>query len=350
MKIAKMMCLAISAISIVATVAASPALAQNTRGSATGPTSARGYDHPGQYIHLQDAKPADNMYPVIQHPDQDRAAQAKLATLAAQTRKKPNIIVFLLDDVGWWDPGFNGGGVALGNATPVMDRLANEGLILTSAYSTPACTPSRATIMTGQNPLHHGLLRPPMYSEPGGLEGSITVAKLLKDQGYVTQGVGKWHMGENKGSLPQNVGFDDYVGFLGVSDEYTEWRDVYLNPEVALSPARFKMMEQDKFNHTEVHCTTANTNDCENGRLIVLTYIKELDKHWLEVSSAFLDKMKGDRRSFFCTTQHAAVISITIRRTNGRVNQYRAPSTAIAWCIWTMCWGNSPISCNRLAS
>jgi len=275
------------------------AFAQNSRGSATGPTTAPGFDHPDQYLHVQDVKPADNMYPVVQHPDQDNAAQAKLAALAAKTGKKPNIVVFLLDDVGWWDPGFNGGGVALGNATPIMDRIANEGLILTSAYSTPSCSPSRATIMTGQNPLHHGILRPPMYDEPGGLEGETTVAKLLKDQGYITQGVGKWHMGENKDSLPQNVGFDDYVGFLGVSDMYTEWRDEYFNPEVALSPARFKMMEQDKFNHTEVHCTPANKNDCESGRVIDLTYIKDLDKHWLDVSLAFLDKMKGSKQPFF---------------------------------------------------
>src|SRR6516162_9485067 len=155
------------------------AFAQNIRGSATGPTTAPGYDHPGQYLHVQDVKPADNMYPVVQHPDQDKAAGDKLAALAAKTAKKPNIIVFLLDDVGWWDPGFNGGGMALGNATPIMDRIANEGLILTSAYSTPSCSPSRATIMTGQNPLHHGILRPPMYDEPGGLEGEITLAQLL---------------------------------------------------------------------------------------------------------------------------------------------------------------------------
>jgi arylsulfatase A-like enzyme len=271
--------------------------AQNIRGSATGPTTAPGYDHPGQYIHIQDVKPADNMYPVVQHLEQDKNAQEKLAALAAKTGKKPNILVFLLDDVGWMDPGFNGGGVAVGNATPNMDKIANEGMILTSAYSTPSCSPSRATIMTGQNPLHHGILRPPMYDEPGGLSGEITVADLLKRQGYVTQGVGKWHMGENKQSLPQNVGFDDYVGFLGVSDEYTEWRDVYFNPEVALSPARFKMMEQDKFNHYEVHCTPANTNDCENGKLIELT--KELDKHWLDTSLAFMDKMKGSKQPFF---------------------------------------------------
>jgi arylsulfatase A-like enzyme len=290
---------AASAIIVALSMSGGAALAQNNRGSATGPTSAPGYDHPGQYITLQDVKPADNMYPVIQHADQDEAAQAKLAALQQRTGKKPNILIFMLDDVGWMDPGFNGGGVAVGNATPNMDKLANEGLILTSAYSTPSCSPSRATMLTGQNPLHHGILRPPMYGEAGGLDGATTLPLLLKPQGYVTQGVGKWHMGENQGSLPQNVGFDDYVGFLGVSDMYTEWRDVTLNPEVALSPARFKMMEQDKFNHSEVHCTSADKANCEDGRLIDLTYIKDLDKHWLEVSLGFLDKMKGNRQPFF---------------------------------------------------
>ncbi len=274
-------------------------LAQNIRGSATGPTTAPGYDHAGQYLHLQDVKPADNMYPVMQLPAQDSEARQKLAALERKTGKKPNILIFLMDDVGWLDPGFNGGGEAVGNATPIMDRLANGGLIFTSAYSTPSCSPSRATILTGQNPLHHGILRPPMYGEPGGLDGAITVATLLKKQGYVTQGVGKWHVGENQGSLPQNVGFDDYVGFLGVSDMYTEWRDEYFNPEVALSPARFSMMEKDHFSHNEVHCTPADKTNCQDGRLIDLTYIKDLDTHWLETSLAFLDKMKGSKQPFF---------------------------------------------------
>jgi arylsulfatase len=278
---------------------AAPAAAQNIRGSATGPTTDPGYDHPGQYITVQDVKPADNMYPVVPLPEQEAEARQKLTGLEARTGKKPNIVILLLDDVGWMDPGFNGGGEAVGNATPVMDKLANQGLILTSAYSTPTCSPSRATIHTGQNPLHHGLLSPPMYDQPGGLDGAITLPLLLKKQGYVTQGVGKWHMGENRGSLPQNVGYDDYVGFLGVSDMYTEWRDEYFNPEVALSPARFKMLEQDKFNHYEVHCTPTDKASCQNGRLIDLTYIKDLDQHWLDVSLAFLDRMKGSRQPFF---------------------------------------------------
>ncbi len=218
-------------LAALSALAVMPAMAEeNIRGDATGPTTAPGFSHPEQYMHLKAVKPADNMYPVIRHEAQDKAASEKLAALAEKTGKKPNILIFLLDDVGWMDPGFNGGGVAVGNATPEMDKLAAEGLILTSAYSTPSCSPTRATIHTGQNPLHHGILRPPMYGEPGGLDGAITMPLLLKKQGYITQGVGKWHLGENQGSLPQNVGYDDYLGFLGVSDMYTEWRDVYFNP------------------------------------------------------------------------------------------------------------------------
>ncbi|MEM8575894.1 MAG: sulfatase-like hydrolase/transferase [Pseudomonadota bacterium] len=271
----------------------------NIRGATTGPTKAPGHNHREQYIHLKPEKPAPNMYPVIRHPELEKNAATKLAALAEKTGKKPNIMIFLLDDVGWMDPGFNGGGVSVGNATPAMDRYAAEGMILTSAYSTPSCSPTRATIHTGQNPLHHGILRPPMYGEAGGLDGATTMPMLLQKEGYVTQGVGKWHMGENKGSLPQNVGYDDYVGFLGVSDMYTEWRDVYFNPEIALSPDRFKMLEKDNFNHYEVHCTPADKEQCEDKKLIDLDYIKDLDDHWMEVSLAFLDKMKGSEKPFY---------------------------------------------------
>ena len=62
--------------------------------------------------------------------------------------------------------------------------------------------------------------------------------QILSDAGYVTQAVGKWHMGENLESQPQNVGFDDFYGFLSVSDMYTEWRDPYFFPEVVYSEAR----------------------------------------------------------------------------------------------------------------
>ena len=107
-----------------------------------------------------------------------------------------------------------------------------------------------------------------MYGEPGGLEGKATVASILKEQGYVTQGVGKWHMGESKGSVPQDVGFDDFYGFLGVSDMYTEWRDIYFNPEIAYSPERYKML-------------------------------KNLDQDWAQYSENFIESMKDSDKPFF---------------------------------------------------
>ena len=68
------------------------ASAQNARGSATGPTTAKGFDHPDQFAAIQDVKPADNMYPVVPHPEQDREARAKLAALEKRFGKKPNVL------------------------------------------------------------------------------------------------------------------------------------------------------------------------------------------------------------------------------------------------------------------
>ena len=292
---------------IVAVLASGVVRAEDiTRGAVTGQTSAKGYDHPGQYLNVPPVKIADNMEPVIAHGDQDKQARQKLAALEKRFGKKPNILIFLMDDVGWMDPGFNGGGPAVGNPTPNMDRLAQNGLILTSAYSAPSCTPTRATIHTGQNPLHHGLLRPPMYGEPGGLDGAVTVASVLQKLGYVTQGVGKWHMGENEGSLPQNVGYDDYYGFLGVSDMYTEWRDVYFNPEIALSPSRFAMMQKLPFNHNNVHCVKGKPG-VETVYEINLTTITNLDQDWANYSDKFIRKMaKSDKPWFLYHATRAA--------------------------------------------
>ena len=121
---------------------------------------------------------------VIAHAAQNEAARAKLAALGG----KPNILVFLLDDVGWGDLGAYGGGIAVGSPTPNMDRAARAGLLLTSTYAQPTCSPTRGSLLTGRLPMRHGLLRPPMAGEPGGLQGEITVANLLSDAGYVTTG------------------------------------------------------------------------------------------------------------------------------------------------------------------
>ena len=256
-----------------------------------------GYDHPNQYLVRPTTKIADNMMPVMAHPEQDKIAQAKLDELRQRTGKAPNIIIFIMDDVGWMDVGFNGGGVAVGNPTPDIDAIASQGLILTSAYSQPSCSPTRATIMTGQYPVHHGILRPAMYGEEGGLEGLTTLPQLLRKQGYVTQAIGKWHMGENKGSQPQNVGFDDFRGFISVSDMYTEWRDPRYNPEVALSPDRYAHTDSLDFNKCDVHATRGG--ELENLAIITPEYMEDLDQRWMEYGVDFIKSQAGSAKPFF---------------------------------------------------
>src|SRR5213078_4772862 len=117
----------------------------------------------------------------------------------------------------------------------------------------PSCSPSRATLLTGRVPNRHGLHRPPMYGEAGGLKGETTIAQLLAASGYTTQAVGKWHVGENLDSQPQNVGFDDFFGFLSVSDMYTEWRDPHFFPEIVYSEARTEWVKNMPFNRCFVH-------------------------------------------------------------------------------------------------
>lgn len=206
-----------------------------------------------------------NREPALSHPDQERSAEAKLQAFIKKTGKKPNILVFVVDDMGWGDPGAYGGGEAIGAATPNIDRLAREGLRLTSTYSQPSCTPSRATLLTGRLPIRHGLLRPPQLGEAGGLDNEITIASLLSEAGYYTAISGKWHLGEATENQPQFNGFDEYYGFLGSTKNYTEWRDPRLNPPLSSNreivaaidnnPAFIKSLVRAKRNqpHEEVY-------------------------------------------------------------------------------------------------
>ncbi|HFZ8995803.1 TPA: sulfatase-like hydrolase/transferase [Citrobacter freundii] len=257
----------------------------------------QGYDLPGQYLVKKTTTIADNMMPVIVNPLQNSAAQQKLAALEKKEGKKPNIVVFILDDVGWMDVGFNGGGTAVGNPTPDIDSVAEQGLILTSAYSQPSSSPTRASIMTGEYSIHHGILVPPMYGQPGGLQGLTTLPELLHKEGYVTQAIGKWHMGENKESQPQNVGFDDFRGFLSVSDMYTEWRDAHYNPEVALSPSRYKFFNKLPFNKDDVHAVRGG--EIQSIAEITPKYMEDLDQRWMHYGVDFIHKMKDSSKPFF---------------------------------------------------
>ena len=241
--------------------------------------------------------PAANREPRFVIEPRELAASEKLAAFSARTGRRPNVLVVLMDDVGWGDFGCYGGGVAVGAPTPNIDRLAREGLLLTSCYSEPSCTPTRASIMTGRLPMRHGLLVPPMYGMPGGLHGEVTLPQLLSEAGYVTQAVGKWHMGENRESQPQHVGFDDFYGFLSVSDMYTEWRDPYFFPEIVYSEARTEWVQNIGFNKCFVH--SERDGEPENVEEVTIPVLSLLDDKWCGYSEAFIERMAGDERPWF---------------------------------------------------
>lgn len=232
---------------------------------------------------------APNLEPAFEHAAQIKDAATRLSAHKNRRKKRPNILIFLMDDVGWGDFGCYGGGVTVGAPTPNFDKIARNGLQLTSCYSEPSCSPSRATLLTGRVPNRHGLHRPPMYGEAGGLQGETTLPELLAAAGYATQAVGKWHVGENIASQPQNVGFDDFYGFLSVSDMYSEWRDPHYFPEIVYSDARTKWVENMPFNRCFVHAKRGQ--EPTNVEEVTIPVLSELDEKWCRYSTDFIKRM-----------------------------------------------------------
>jgi arylsulfatase A len=143
------------------------------------------------------------------------AAIAALLLAAAPQEPPPNVIVVYADDLGWGDLACQGHPTI---RTPQLDRMAAEGLRFTQFYSAaPVCTPSRAALLTGRYAVRSGMAsgrrRVLFPDSAGGLPpGEITIAKLLRANGYATGCVGKWHLGHRAEFLPMNHGFDVWFG------------------------------------------------------------------------------------------------------------------------------------------
>jgi arylsulfatase A len=142
------------------------------------------------------------------------AAVAFVMASHSVAAEKPNIIIILCDDLGYGDLGCYGHPSI---RTPHLDRMAAEGLRFTSFYSpSEVCTPSRAGLLTGRYPIRSGMSagrRVLFPNSKGGLPpDEVTVAEALKEGGYATAHIGKWHLGIHEGSRPQDQGFDYTIG------------------------------------------------------------------------------------------------------------------------------------------
>jgi arylsulfatase len=143
-----------------------------------------------------------------------------LVASGAYGQDKPNIVLVFMDNFGWGEPGFNGGGIIRGAATPRLDQLAAEGLRLTNFNVEVQCTPSRSAIMTGRYAIRSGNGVAPLGGGVYGLlQWEVTLAEMLSDAGYSTGMFGKWHLGRTDGRFPTDQGFDEWYGIPNSTDE-----------------------------------------------------------------------------------------------------------------------------------
>jgi arylsulfatase A-like enzyme len=128
--------------------------------------------------------------------------------------KKPNILVIMGDDIGWFNVGSYNQGIML-ETTPNLDQLAKEGMRLTDYYAEASCTAGRANFITGELPIRTGLTTVGQAGSPLGMPSQApTIATALKAMGYATGQFGKNHLGDRNEFLPTAHGFDEYFGYL----------------------------------------------------------------------------------------------------------------------------------------
>lgn len=211
---------------------------------------------PAQSVLSKAERVSESLEPALVHPEQKDAAQAKLDALFKKIGKRPNIVWLVVDDMGYGDPGCYGGGAAIGAATPNMDRLAAEGLRLTSAYAQPTCTPTRSALLTGRLPVRTGLTRPILAGDKitkNPWADEISLPRLLGEAGYATVLSGKWHVGAAEGMRPHDIGFDEFYGFYEAEKEISQSVDKRRYPDLVLNPERLEMLRKTGSSDSLVH-------------------------------------------------------------------------------------------------
>lgn len=199
---------------------------------------------------------------------------------------RPNIVLVLADSLGWGELGCYGGGVLRGAATPRIDRLATEGLLLQNFNVESDCVPTRSALMTGRHPIRTGCRQSVPAGFPQGLtRWEKTLAECLKENNrYATAHHGKWHLGDIPGRYPSDRGFDEWFGIPRTTDETQFTSALGFTAEVAELPY---IMNGVAGGESENICIY----DLEQRRLI--------DEMLVEKSKDWLSRQVAEERSFF---------------------------------------------------
>jgi arylsulfatase len=206
------------------------------------------------------------------------------------SRHRPNILVIMGDDIGWFNPSCYHQGV-MGYQTPNIDRIAKEGARFTDWYGQQSCTAGRAAFVTGQSPIRTGLTKVGLPGADIGLRAEDpSVAEFLKNLGYATGQFGKNHLGDKDEFLPTNHGFDEFFGNLYHlnAEEEPENPDYPKNPE-------FKK----RFGPRGVLKATADGKLTDTGPLTTKR-METVDEEFLAAALDFMDRQHKAQKPFFC--------------------------------------------------
>jgi arylsulfatase len=156
--------------------------------------------------------------------------------VSAQNSDKPNIVIMMVDNLGWGELGVYGGGNLRGAETPRLDKFASEGIRFQNFNVEPQCTPSRSAFMTGRHPIRSGTTKVVWGMLYGMTQWEVTIAELMSEQGYETGMFGKWHLGDTEGRFPTDQGFDEWYGIANTTDEAMYSSHYQYDPTVSSEP------------------------------------------------------------------------------------------------------------------
>ena len=159
-----------------------------------------------------------------------------LAVSPSIAAKKPNVVIMMVDNLGWGELGVYGGGELRGAPTPRLDKLAEEGMRLLNFNVEPQCTPTRSAFMTGRRPIRSGTTKVVWGMLYGLTNWEVTLAELMSEAGYATGMFGKWHIGDVPGRFPTDQGFDEWYGIANTTDESEYSSQFQYDPEVGTKP------------------------------------------------------------------------------------------------------------------
>ena len=216
-----------------------------------------------------------------------------VAATAQAGGKKPNILVIWGDDIGYWNVSMNNRGM-MGYKTPNIDRIAREGANFTDWYGQQSCTAGRASFLTGQVGFRTGLLKVGLPGAKEGLQArDVTIAQLLKGQGYMTAQFGKNHLGDLDEHLPTAHGFDEFMGSL----YHLNAEEEFENPDYFKDPALIKKFQTRGVIHT--WALPDGTQKIESTGPLGKKRMETIDEEITKASLDYLEKAKKADKPFF---------------------------------------------------